>query len=1042
MNLSELLSFLEYDKSSYYRNSLVEFEPETVHLFRAARKIGVDGIYVFQTSSKPDTGKANFAARPAVFVAQATTLEEAKQIHRGLWNLRYAPFLIILLPNQVRVYTGFDYSQDQNREDGLLDEIEFGNLAILSDLSADAIDSGQIWESEYAKKFVQNRQVDTRLLANLGTLRDVLDKVLSKTINNPNQRLGVAHSLIGKFIYIRYLHDRKILSQKWLEQNNIDLDLVLGRNATVTELQKLITTLEDRFNGFIFPLDVDMESVLTDPQVSLVASVFKGDEVRPTEFGVSQQLHLDFQAYDFQYIPVETLSTIYEQFLRAEDDVKLTGAIYTPEILADYLLSEVNWAKPLAQGMKILDPACGSGIFLVLAYRRLIELELAKNPAQKLIPEQLKSILLDSIYGVERKQYACHVTEFSLILTLLHYVDPPELHKNSDFKFPNLHNERIFESDFFDDNSKFWQLDLEFNWIVGNPPWVELKPSTKNENLVRKWMVENQIEKPVAGNRVADAFSWRVMDKLNDKGVVGLILPATSLFNLESQEYRQKFFQKHEIARVTNFANLRDILFDKRATLPAATVVYRREVETQEKPYIIHYGPFSANQISASRNKLWGITVNETEIEVVSPYEAEKGDTSVWKYALWGSHFDQRAIERLRHLFPTTLEKFCEERGWQKNLPCQGGPELRNPDKTKEELEYFSDLRDKKRFLTNIFNKSGFHFSIPANALELIPENELFIRKRGGKAGLNIIDAPHIIISAAWRNFIIYSDEDFVIPPRQMGIAGPKEDKPYLQALSVYLSSSLVAYYLFFHTQEWGVFRNAKRVTVREVRKIPTPDFTIEQVEALAALQEELVQIEKEEISHPMLAVGLQQRLQDKLDKQVIEILEIPGDIATLAQEFMRIRLQLDKSQSAIKKVTRPPDHEELLAYAQELKDELDNFVLGTAFHRVTITRSKELVECKVEVTSEQKPIPVNGNSIREGDLTKAKFLADIRQSIGQQFSQWVYIQRGLRLFDGPNIYIYKSPRLIDWTRTQALNDANDIIGQIYSTSTLANEKP
>ena len=267
-----------------------------------------------------------------------------------------------------------------------------------------------------------------------------------------------------------------------------------------------------------------------------------------------------------------------------------------------------------------------------------------------------------------------------------------------------------------------------------------------------------------------------------------------------------------------------------------------------------------------------------------------------------------------------------------------------------------------------------------------------------------------------------------------MGISAPKKDKPYLQALSIYLSSSLVAYYLFFHTQQWGIFRQAKLVSLAEVRKIPTPNFTESQANELAQLQQELVQIERKEISHPLLAVDLQERLQNKLDEQVFNILEIPGDIATLAREFMQIRLQLDKGQKAIQRVVRPPDDEELLGYAQELKDELDDFVLGTAYHQVTITRSKELIECKIKVTSGQGIVPVNGNSIQEGDLTIAKFLAEIRQNTNQRFSQWVYIRRGLRLFDGPNIYIYKSPRLIDWTRTQALSDASDIIGQVYSS--------
>ena len=56
-----------------------------------------------------------------------------------------------------------------------------------------------------------------------------------------------------------------------------------------------------------------------------------------------------------------------------------TGAFYTPEILADYLLRELESVKPFSSGMKVLDPACGSGIFLVLVYRHLIEKERRKK---------------------------------------------------------------------------------------------------------------------------------------------------------------------------------------------------------------------------------------------------------------------------------------------------------------------------------------------------------------------------------------------------------------------------------------------------------------------------------------------------------------------------------------------------------------------------------------------------------------------------------------------------------------------------------------
>jgi len=1069
--LSELLDKLGYDKSRNYRPTDGPLEPETAYLFRAARDAGVSGIYVFEAS--PGFEQKVLPARPAIYFAEADGEEEARQIHRSLWNLSYAPFLIVRLPHQIRIYTGFNYSEESEGE-GLLCVCEARHLKqlrdLLADFTADSIDTGRIWKSKYAKQLDPNQRVDKRLLKNLEQLGQVLkDDGLCDE---------VAHALIGKYVYFSYLRDRDILSDKWLEQQQINPKTVFTLHATVASLKKLVEILEDRVNGEIFPIDFDKEDKLKDEHVSWVASVFSGAEIKDTAPDIVHQLHLPFKAYNFKYIPVETLSAIYEQFIYER---KQKGAIYTPEILADYLLSEVEWVKPLERGMKILDPACGSGVFLVLVYRRLIEKEMNRLD-RKLKPEELRDIVQESIYGVERERDACYVAEFSLILTLLHYVEQRDL-QNLEFQFPDLHNRQIFECDFFDiegeqGETKFWQQGLKFDWIVGNPPWIELKPNTEGEKFARAWIEnpQNKDNRPVGGNRVAEAFSWVVTDLLSTDGIVGLTLPASSLFNLESQDFRQRFFTKQEVLRITNFANLRDVLFDKRGTLPATTVVYRRAVDTRDKQYIVHYGPLSINQVSGAKSKPWVITVNENEIQIISPYEAEKGETSLWKFALWGSYHDKRAIERIRYLFPTTLKEICEKRGW----PFHEGSQLRNGNKKqKDELEYIADLRGKRRFQSSSMTRSLFRFSIPPDVLEDIPDEMLYIRKRGGKAGLNLTQAPHIILSPVWMNYLVYSDEDFVIPPRQIGIAASKEDANHLRALSVYLSSSLVAYYLFFHAQQWGVFLYANLVSIAEVRRIPTPELTLGQVEELATLQEELVKVEKQEISgfvsklrrqtqrldfnasHAAEDVvefsslmeltraekqeskhfvsDLRARLRKKIDEKVFSLFKIPEDIRFLVSEFVQTRLPLDRP-SATVSVTRKPTKEELLAYARVLRDELDDFSMGTTYHRVTVTHSSELIGCTVEITQEDAPIPVNEDSVKAGDLTTAKLLAELKDSLREKISQWVYIQRGLRLFDGPRFYIYKTPRLIDWTRTQAMNDASDIIGQVITTARKSDE--
>lgn len=123
------------------------------------------------------------------------------------------------------------------------------------------------------------------------------------------------------------------------------------------------------------------------------------------------------------------------------------------------------------------------------------------------------------------------------------------------------------------------------------------------------------------------------------------------------------------------------------------------------------------------------------------------------------------------------------------------------------------------------------------------------------------------------------------------------------------------------------------------------------------------------------------------------------------------------------------PDRPMLWAYAQQLVAELDDFTMvsGTR-HRVLITRSPELVACTIQIIESDEPIPVR---VEEGDLSLARLLADLQHLLKQRFTQWISIHRALRIFHEDSILICKPPRIIDWTRTQALNDADDIIAEI-----------
>lgn len=1026
--LSNALGYTEAEEN-WVRLADDGFDPATSYLNRSARAAGATHAYVFHTCPKdmpmlPD--------RPAIYVASAPNETAADEIHRKLWLLGNAPFILVVLPEHVRIYTGFNYKRGNTKDhDGLIEpSVPLASISqALLQFGAEEVNSGRIWERQ-AKHLKAENRVDRRLLKNLEELGNELVGVRKLNVET-------AHNLIGKYLYIRYLWDRGILSLSWIERRNLSYDQVLGRNATLDGLRRLTEALEARFNGDIFPLPLSGADAPDDSTVAYVASVFKGDEAK------GGQLALDFQVYDFSFIPVEVLSSIYEQFLRRQEHVRKVGAYYTPEPVADYLVSELNYVKPLRPGMVVLDPCCGSGVFLVLVYRRLIEMSLAYNHHEPLSPQELSDILVDSIFGVERNRDACYVTEFSLLLTLLSYVTPPDLDRHEGFKFPHLHDENIFACDFFDQHTLFWQRNRRFDWIIGNTPWMELDklPShgIDRDEPLRRWIeVARKENQPVNRGRVSDAFCWHAANALNNGGYVGLFIPAKTLTNEQCKPFRRAFFTQNTVHRITNFSNLAYILFAGRAEHPAATVIYTKGNNARNKPGIVHYGPFVVHQIldnarGRTNDQVWAITVYENDIQTVLPEEAETGEAIVWKTALWGNRRDRRVLPRLERLLPKTLGQLCRDERWNLRL----GLQLRGTS-SEEDTEAMPELEHYRMLDTIEMTASHFHFSVPSHVLHGIPEDKRFVRK-GRRIGLQVANSPHLFLSV---NFAAFSDQDFVLPHPQIGISCLPADADHLRAISVLLSSSLVRYLLFFRSTSWGILTST--IGKDEAESIPLPELDSEKVAQLAGLQRELTEREfqgaqSDEYLETLFAddmvkrvvpqhVGLE--LQDYLDVRVEQILRVPESLCHVAHDFMRVHYQFNKGKPGANATNTPTDIQ-LMEYGTMLARSLDAFVnVIHTKHSVDFVRVREAILCRIryvdgEASIEPSVIDISGN-------TRAAY-EDVWKSLRQQFSQWVYVQRSLRWFDGNTIWLLKSDRLMDWTRTQALLDSDDVIGEILT---------
>jgi hypothetical protein len=221
----------------------------------------------------------------------------------------------------------------------------------------------------------------------------------------------------------------------------------------------------------------------------------------------------------------------------------------------------------------------------------------------------------------------------------------------------------------------------------------------------------------------------------------------------------------------------------------------------------------------------------------------------------------------------------------------------------------------------------------------------------------------------------------------------------------------------------------------KEVSSLPIPEFSDHQIQELSALYVELAKQERaqaepifqENTGVKIIPDIVKDKLGESCDKKVENVFGIPGSVRLLAEDFWNVRYLLNKGKS-VGKPEREPSSSELRKYATCLAKELDEF--ANARHRVQINKLYDLIACSIEITNSKTPfkpeIKEQNSYCIKGDVGLGKLLR-------QQYSQWIYIRRGLRIFEGPRVHLFKSPRLIDWTETQALLDSDEIIGDILA---------
>jgi len=1017
METRELLDALGYTGSPNCLTGWeLRFAPDYGHVFRRASEgAGLEAVYCLRPSGEHHAGKEMI---PVSYVCKATSYEHSDEIHRLVWNQNVVPFLVVLAPQGVRVYTGFERQKAGKRQHLL--EADIADVASrLVVLSAPSIDSGRIWD-DLGERARPKRRVEWRLLGDLERLEKIL---VGEGLEDPS----LVHTLIGKLLYLYYLRHRDILSDARLAKWDLSWTDVATRAARAKSFLRVCAHLDEWLNGSVFPLTARTMTDIGADHLQRAAGVFAGDSPEG-------QLYLAFDAYDFSYIPIETLSVVYEQFLHSRQTAagpsvgKKRGAYYTPLPVVNFMIDRMDEVKPLRPGMRVLDPACGSGAFLVQCYRKLIEDRLRSAPTQKLRPAELRELLVRHLFGIDVDAEACRVAELSLLLTMLDYIDPPDL-TNTNFKLPDLSGNNIIEANAFDDTHEFLTNAKVrgFDWVIGNPPWNDISGDTTDpiDKPVLDWIVSNRDERPTGGNQAAEAFLWRGRELADADGVAGLLVPAMTLFKSESHAFRARFFRDANLTYVANFSNLAEVLFAGRSRVPAATLIFRPAAREARKVPV--FSPLVANQeptrprTEGTRVDTWSLVVDENELRFVDQHEAASGGHLVWKLAAWGSELDRSILGRTRAL--PSMGDLAETA----KLLLAEGMQLRTQPKADDDAaQHHPELAGKQTIDLDALARARLLFTFPPDALVPIPAEQTWVRIRGGFSPPEKVSRPpHILVNAA-RNWAVFSNDYVVVPPRQIGIAGGSA--PLLKALTLYLNSHFVQYHQFFTSTQAGVKREVS--TLRALREVPIPACLREPdhatIEKWAYLHDELVACDA------MRPAGDEARksvLLTELNDAVNAALRLREPDRIRIADFVDVMLGLRDGKIEERAVRRPHE-DELRAYAERLRHDLDAFIgpEAGATHAVDVWHDARQGVIRIDLLASDSGVTVHPPADGSDAMRQ---ITDLRKRLADQSSQWRYFNRNLRLFANNRLYLFKPMQRFHWLESQATQDAAEVVGLV-----------
>ncbi|HEY0114753.1 MAG TPA: N-6 DNA methylase [Allosphingosinicella sp.] len=752
-----------------------------------------------------------------------------RELHRLAWNFSHAPTLITVEPTQLRVWTCCEAPDpDRSIETYVVEDVSAAVLraAERGEAEARAVEalhwvnlvSGRFF-GDRAERFDRNGRADQMLLRNLRHIRDVL-------FNEGLTDDDICHDLLARVIFVQFLFDRKdqdgnpaltVARLHRLHKDGVLLSLhdTLGSIlADYEDSYRLFDWLNSKFNGDLFPGKgsgpderavgwARERAVVTPRHLAILADFISGSLDM-----VSSQLSL-WPQYAFDVIPLEFISSIYETFVteRASNE----GIFYTPPHLVDFVLDQVLPWHGSEWDLKIIDPACGSGIFLVKAFQRLVHRWKRANPDELIRAETLRRLLERNIFGVDKDPHAVRVACFSLYLAMCDEIEPR--HYWTQVVFPSMRDRRLICADFFEEGRKGFETKRDaasYDLVIGNAPWGDGVIT----EAARKWADDKAHRWPVPNNDIGGLFLAKGAQLIRESGRLALIQSANSLlFNISprARAFRQQLFATHHVETIYNLSALRFRIFKRKthttrtSAAPVCIIILRCSLPSADNQFQ-YISPKHVRPLVDE----FTVVIEPSDVRSLHAVDAA-GDGEVWSKLMWGHTRDLQLVRRLQS-YPS-LASLTASHG----IKSQQGITFGDGTKAAPHLE------GRRVFDATMF-EPGTLLTINPDSLPIVRDMRIHSR---ASTGLDAFEAPQLLVKHSWNRptgrfhaRLNRSSEGTGIICNQSYLSVHGQGDA-LDAACLSFNSKLAVYYNFLTSGRFAAYR--PKLSRDEILNLPVP---------------------------------------------------------------------------------------------------------------------------------------------------------------------------------------------------------------------------